>query len=147
MHKINNPIHIVGISKITSNEAAQNENEIGKLWDVFLKTPIKEKLKDIISDSIFAVYSNYENGHKGKYLITIGYSVKDPNNLFEGLTAVTVPAGNYKEYKAKSPSVEDIVAEWQAIWASDSNVFHRSFVADFEEYKGSEVVINIGMAN
>jgi len=61
MDEINNPIYIVGISKITSNEAAQNENEIGKLWDVFSKTPIKEKLNNIISDSIFAVYSDYES--------------------------------------------------------------------------------------
>jgi len=144
MNEINTPIYIAGISKVTSNEAAMTDNEIGKFWDMFSKAPIKEKLQNIISPSVFAVYSDYENGHQGKYKLTIGYAVKDPNHIPDDLSAVTIPAGNYKGYKAKSLSPEDIVAVWQTIWATDVNALNRNYVADFEEYRANEVVISIG---
>lgn len=142
--KTNTPIKVVGISTITTNEAAQNQNTIGNLWDDFLKMPIKEKLSDIISPSVFAVYSEYENGYQGKFKITIGYAVNDTSNTPNDLTTVTIPTGNYKTYKAKSRAVEDIVDTWKTIWQVDPHLFPRSFVADFEEYNENEVAINIG---
>jgi len=81
MNQIETGIKIIGISTVTSNEAAFNQGTIGKLWDEFLKIPIKEKLADISSSSIFAVYSDYENGYNGKYKLTIGYAVRDFNKI------------------------------------------------------------------
>jgi len=144
MNKIVKPIKIVGISTITSNEAAQIQNTIGKLWDEFLKTPIKEKLVDASSSSIFAVYSDYESGCEGKYKITIGYAVNDVINIPNGLTTITIPPGKYKTFKSKSQKPEDIVDVWKTIWQIDSNILQPNFVTTFEEYKDNEVVIHIG---
>lgn len=139
-------IKIAGIGIITTNEAAHNQNTIGKLWEEFLKTPIKEKLVNISSTSVFAVYSDYENGDKGKYKVTIGYAVSDTNNIPKELTTVTIPAGNYKTFKSKSHAPTDIVDVWKTIWAIDPHTFRRDFIADYEEYKETEATINIGYA-
>lgn len=144
MNQIDKSINIVGISTITSNEAALNQHTIGKLWNEFLSTPIKEKLAGISSPSVFAVYSNYENGYQGKYQITIGYAVNDTSTIPNGLTTVTIPAGKYKIFKSKSPAPEDIVDTWKTIWQLDSSILQPNFVTTFEEYKDNEVMIYIG---
>jgi predicted transcriptional regulator YdeE len=142
MNELGQPVYIVGISAMTSNDVGANE--IAKLWQDFFTAPIKEKLANIASASVFSVYSDYENGCKGKYKITIGYAVSDLNNIPHGLTAVTIPAGSYQTYKAKSRNPEDIVAVWQTIWATAADLLPRNFAADFEEYKEDEVMIHIG---
>lgn len=145
MNRLDDSMTIVGISILTSNEAAKNQNTIGKLWDEFSKASIKDKLSDMLpSSSVFAVYSDYENGFTGKYKITIGYAVKNSSSIPEGLSAVTIPVGNYKTYKSKSQSPVDIIETWKMIWQTDPNVFRRNFIADFEEYKDNDVIIHIG---
>lgn len=143
MTNISEPINIIGISTITSNAAALNQNTIGKLWAEFLKTPIKEKLSNISSSSIFAVYSDYENGYQGQYKITIGYAVNEVSDTPKGLTTVTIPAGKYKVFKSQN-APEDIINTWKTIWQIDSSVLKPNFVATFEEYKDNEVLIHIG---
>src|SRR5688572_5644230 len=142
MNTITKPIYVVGMSIITSNDVA--EKEIGEHWALFLKTPIKEKLTNIISSSVFAVYSDYENGCQAKYKLTIGYAVSSLEDAPQELTAVTIPAGNYKIYQAKSRTPEDIIAVWQEIWATDANTLPRNFIADFEEYSEHGVTVSIG---
>ncbi|MBA2654944.1 MAG: effector binding domain-containing protein [Gammaproteobacteria bacterium] len=136
--------NVVGLSMITSNEAAKNQNKIGNLWDEFSKISIKCTLSEILSSSVFAVYSDYEDGYKGKYRITIGYAVKGISNIPKGLSAVAIPSGNYKVYKSKSQSPEDIIETWKTIWALDPTLCQRNFRADFEEYKDNDVTIYIG---
>ncbi len=142
--EINKAIKIVGISTITSNELALNQNTIGKLWGEFLSSSINDKLADISSSSIFAVYSDYENGYQGKYKITIGYAVNDISNIPDGLSTVTIPAGKYRIFNCKSGAPEDIVETWKTIWQIDPNVFQPNFITTFEEYKDNEVSIYIG---
>ena len=143
MNKIATPLYIVGMSTITTNALAQKENSIGKLWAHFLNNNIKEMLNELVSSSIFTVYSNYENAYHGQYTVTIGYAVHDTAVIPGGLTTVAIPAGNYKKYDAKSNSPADIIAAWQTIWADDATL-HRNFIADFEEYHGNEVSIYVG---
>ncbi len=144
---MNKPRTIVGMSIVTSNDAAQNQNTIGKLWEAFLQSSIKEQLKNISSPSIFAVYSDYENGYMGKYKITIGYAVDDLSAIPKELSVVVIPSGNYKVYHSKSQDVQDIINTWQTIWQLDPKLFLRSFVADFEEYTSDgKMTINIAYA-
>ncbi|MDO8954519.1 MAG: effector binding domain-containing protein [Gammaproteobacteria bacterium] len=98
----------------------------------------------LISTDIFSVYSDYEDGYKGKYKTTIGYAVSDPASIPEGLSVVTIPARSYKKFPAKSGAPVDIIAAWQTIWATDPTVFHRSFIADCEVYSDTGAIIYIG---
>lgn len=136
-------IQIVGISTITSNDAAFKQNTIGKLWESFLKNPIKDKLQ-LSSESIFAVYSDYENKHHGLYKITIGHAVDNTNNIPQELSIVTIPEGNYRQFNPKSQTPEDIIATWKSIWDADMDALQRNYIVDFEEYNESGVKIFIG---
>lgn len=145
MNQVEKAIKIIGVSTVTSNEAAFSQNTIGKLWDQFLKSFIKDKLTDIASSSVFAVYSDYEDGYQGQYKIIIGYAVDDINEIPNGLTTVTISAGKYKAFKSKSQSPIDIVNTWQSIWKIDPNVFQSNFITNFEEYKDNgELIIYMG---
>jgi predicted transcriptional regulator YdeE len=140
-----NDITIIGISTITSTEAALTQHTIGKLWNEFLQTPIKDKLGEVSSSSIYAVYSDYENGYTGKYKLTIGYAVNDVREIPEGLTTVTIPAGKYKTFPSKSHAPQDVLAVWKTIWEIDSAVLKPNFIVTFEEYKDNqEVLVHIG---
>lgn len=144
MTRLTQPIHIVGISTITSNEEAFKQNTIGKLWEEFLKKPLKEKLNNLTSANIYAVYSDYENKHHGKYKITIGYAVASINNIPHDLSAITIPAGEYKQFNPKNPTPTDIIETWNEIWNSNKEILPRNYVADFEEYSDTGAKILIG---
>ncbi len=145
MKEITNTVKVVGVSTITSNEAAFKQNTIGKLWGEFLNASIEEKIADISSSSIFAVYSDYEDGYAGKYRITIGYAVNHINKVPDGLMMANIPVGKYKIFKSKSNAPKDIVDAWEMIWKLDPNIFQPNFVTTFEEYKdNNEVIIHIG---
>lgn len=142
MNKLTKPIYIIGLSTYTSSNDAQQE--IGKLWASFFKAAIKDSLKNIVSDSIFSVYSDYKNKDRHCYKVTIGYAVDNLNEAPSGLSFITIPAGSYQVYKPKSKSPHDIVATWEKIWAADIKILPRNFIVDFEEYEEEGVLINIG---
>lgn len=137
-------LNIVGISIVTSTEEAMKENTLGKLWGNFMQNPIKEKLGTLEQNEIFAVYSDYESDYTGKYKATIGYAVADPNNIPEGLTLTTLPAGHYKSFYPNSPQPMDVFATWQEIWAKDQEL-NRAYIADFEVYGENSVTIYVGV--
>lgn len=144
MSKINQPIHVAGISILTSNEEAFKNNTIGKLWDDFLKSSIKEQLHNsLLSDKTYAVYSNYESGYNGKYRITIGYSIDKAKKIPVELTTVMIPAGNYKIFPAKN-QVADIISTWKTIWETDPKTLSPNFIVNFEEYSDADMKIYIG---
>ena len=142
MNQLHKPLHIIGISTITSNDVAHHD--LSALWELFSKTPLKQQIGATVSPSIFSVYSDYENGVKGKYKVTIGYAVNDVSQIPAGLSTITIPQGNYKTYPAKSHNPEDIVAAWKTIWAADHKELPRNFKANYEEYNDHEVTIKIG---
>lgn len=145
MTKLDNAIYIVGISTITSNEEAFKSNTIGKLWDEFAKSPIKEKLDTLSSNNVYAVYSDYENDHTGKYKITIGYAINETKNIPSQYSVMTIPSGKYQQFKPKSLSTEHLVETWQTIWKTNPELLQRNYKADFEEYNDKDVSIYIGV--
>ncbi len=139
------PIHVIGMSIVTTNALAFSAGTIGQLWHAFMHTPVKEQISSVISPDIFAVYSDYEHGDRASYRLTIGYAVDRHEKVPEGCVKVTLPEGIYQNYPAKSCAPEDIVATWQAIWNIPAEVRQRRFLVDFERYQeNGSVSIYIG---
>ena len=134
---------IVGLSLVTTNEEAFNQQSIATLWQKFLSTPIKDQLPQVSSPSIFAVYSDYENEHHGKYKITLGFAVPENVSIPQGLSSVIIPAGNYQTFQSKSQDPTDIVATWKRIWEADPTALKRLYATDYEEYGENEMAIHI----
>lgn len=137
------PITIAGMSFITTNEEAMTQHSIGKFWEKFLNSSVKTDLKNLESTSIFAVYSDYENGYHGKYKYTLGYAVKNTEDVPQNLDLMIIPNDNYKIYPAKSSKPDDIVEAWKTIWELDPKSHPRAFNVDFEEYSENGMTINI----
>ncbi len=98
----------------------QSIEEIIQLWSDISKMGI--------SGEIFAVYSNYESDHNGKYDLLIG------NNNLELDNKITIEAGNYLVIDVENSSPEMIGEAWYKIWNNQTIYDKRLFTTDFERY-------------
>lgn len=106
---------IQGIKTRTSNSKPQ---EIGTLWNSFLKTAPQGE--------VFAIYTNYQNDFRGDYDLIIG--CENGKGDFE----FTIPDGDYLEIKVDGSTPADVVAAWQKIWVNKK--LPRTYKVDFEKY-------------
>lgn len=108
---------IKGLKIRTDN---QSIDEIIGLWQ---KVPEME-----LSGEIFAVYSNYESDHTGKYDLLIGSSESTEESQ------VIINKGKYLVFELPSALPEKIGEVWQKIWSDESIYEKRLFTTDFEHY-------------
>jgi predicted transcriptional regulator YdeE len=144
MVQLTDPIYVLGLSIITSNEDAFKNNSIGKLWNQFIHSALKDKLKNLSSSNIFVVYSDYEDAHHGQYSVTIGYAVKELTTVPNALSTKIIQKGKYQPFLVESQTPEAIVKTWKSIWETDSHTLVRNYQTDYEEYSEKDVTIYIG---
>jgi len=85
-----------------------------------------------IDDTLYCVYTDYEKDHTAPYTVILGCRVHSRDQLPEGMTSVSIKAGNYVEFTAKGNIMEGIVYHtWLDIWASGLD---RAYETDFEVY-------------
>lgn len=121
---------VVGISIVTSNETASED--INGLWERFFKESIGQSIENRVDDVIYAVYSDYEGDHTKPYRFTLGYKVKEEQNLSgANLHHVQVKAAPYALMSAAGEQPKALMETWKAIWQSDLD---RCFGTDFEVY-------------
>ncbi|MCH9812042.1 GyrI-like domain-containing protein [bacterium] len=125
-------IKIVGIKVKTTNQNGQSyTKDIPSLWGEFYKNQISDKIANKKSSSVYCVYTEYESDYMAPYSVVIGHRVEDFSNVPEGLSAITIPAGNYQKFTSKGNIKECIYQTWQKIWNSD---IQRAYTADYELY-------------
>ncbi|MBW4888867.1 GyrI-like domain-containing protein [Mucilaginibacter sp. HMF5004] len=123
---------IAGIAIRTTNENGQAAIDIPKLWDRFLSENIMALITNRTDDTIYSVYTDYEQDHTKPYTTLLGCKVKNIDEIPEELTGKTFAPGKYVKFTAKGKLADGIVyQEWVKIWGSD---IPRAFTADFEVY-------------
>lgn len=150
MKKLIYPIYIMGAALRTTNDNAQAFTDIPAFWERFLRENYAAKIPHRLSDDIYAVYTDFENAGKnnqGMYTLIIGYNVDFDAKPLPGLTAVTIPAGDYRIFSVEHNRQDQVGAAWQAIWAiPNSEKQGWSFTCEFERYRASgEIDIFIGL--
>lgn len=126
------PFHIIGLAIRTTNTNGQAAKDIPVLWDEFVNNNISDKIPAKVDDTIYSVYTDYEGDHTQPYTTVIGCKVARIDSVPEGLTAKSIPGGEYAELSAKGNLHTNLIADkWVEIWASDLN---RAYTADFEVY-------------
>jgi len=123
-----NAFNLIGLSLRTTNENGQAFRDIPALWQQFMSQNIAGSIPDKTDPAIYCLYTHYELDHTKPYTVIIGCKVANLDEVPEGLTGGTFPAGNYVRFTAKTSA---IVEEWQNIWAAN---LPRKFTADFEVY-------------
>lgn len=129
---------VIGVAVCTSNAAeAGGEGKIPGLWmDYYQQRVSKEIPNQVIDSPTIGLYTDYENGVAGSYLVLIGLKVKTIEEIPEGLIGKTIPAGKYAVFTTQRGAVAKVVPEgWAFIWDWFSrNDLKRTFTGDYELY-------------
>jgi predicted transcriptional regulator YdeE len=131
---------IIGISVRTANLNAQSREDIGKLWEAFMKDNLFEKIPNKVNSNIYCVYTEYQSDSNGEYTAVIGCSVKSFQDIPAGFVGKTIPQTKYIHYKSVGELPDSVIMTWNHIWKSD---IERKYISDFDVYiqnpNGTEV--------
>jgi len=147
MHSVDDSKSIVGISiQTTNSEAAET---IPAHWGKFMSEQVASKIPNVASDSVFAVYTNFENegeNNEGQYTFLIGMEVSDTTQIPEGMDSVVISESNYYAFDVEKNKPENVFNTWMEIWSSTN--LNNAYVSDYEEYNSSgQITVNVGTLN
>ncbi len=126
-------LKIIGIETRTSNENGVAIEDLGKLWGQFFGENIASKIPNKISDTIYAVYTDYESDYKGKYTTIIGCEVDNLDNIPDGLIGREFAAQKSEKFVAKGEIHKAVGETWGEIWAKYKEL-NRTYLYDYEVY-------------
>lgn len=124
-------LFIAGISVRTINKNGQSKKDMMALWQRFMQNNLAGQIHDKASEAVCCVYTDYEADYKGYYTAVLGCKVNSINNLPDGFTGVTVPAGRYQVCYLAGNAHDSVLTAWQEIWDSE---IERKYTADYEVY-------------
>lgn len=121
---------IMGIQVRTSNDVCQTD--MPQIWQKFLQEKILEKIPNKVSNTVFAVYTDYEDDYTKPYSYIVGCEVSTLDGIPDGMVGTVVPASSYAVYKTKGEYPQGLASTWQTIWKAP---FKRAYTTDFEVYE------------
>ena len=126
------PMKIVGLELRTTNQDGQSAKDIPEHWGRFTQEGIKDKITNKVSDTVYGIYTNYEEDHTKPYSLVIGYEVASvPEKLPEGCVLVETADSSYACPQLSGDFPGSVYQTWQKVWNSD---LKRTFTTDFEVY-------------
>lgn len=141
---------VIGLSVRTTNENQQAAKDIPALWNKFMTEGVLSKIPNKIDESIYCIYTDYEEDHTKPYTAILGCKVSSLDEIPPAMVGKNFDEATYIKYVAKGTMSEGMVYnEWLKIWNSD---LPRTFIADFEIYdaksqhpENAEVAIFVGV--
>lgn len=125
-------ILVVGISVRTTNENGQAKQDIGGLWGQFIEEGVRAKIPNVVDESIYAVYTEYEGDHSKPYTAILGYRVDSLNEIPDGMVGHEIEPGDFEKFTAKGNLKGDaVIGMWNQIWNANLD---RAYTSDFEVY-------------
>lgn len=109
-------------------------------------TGIASKIPGAVSNSVYAIYTEFENEGKnndGQYTFLIGMEIDAEADSPKGLHSIETPSSRYHVFEVEAGKPEKVFDTWMEIWSK--NDLNNSYKCDFEEYRASgEIAIYIG---
>lgn len=126
------PFDLIGISIRTTNENEQSASEIAELWKKFMSENILEKIPNKIDNTIYSLYTDYEDDHTKPYTAILGCIVHGLDHVPKNMVGKSFAGGNYMKTSAKGDLRKGLVVnKWTEIWGMNLN---RAYTADFEVF-------------
>lgn len=123
---------IVGLAIRTSNDPGKADRDIPQLWEKFMADNTASRIPNKVSETIYAIYTDYEGDHSQPYTLVIGCNVSSLDNIPEDMTVKIVPESNYAQFIAKGDLTKDaVINTWMDIWNTNLN---RTYTTDIEIY-------------
>lgn len=123
--------YFIGVSMETSFEQGIYLQHIEELWDYFYKNDISPAISNIVDESIYVIYSDYDKPELGYFKMTIGYRTSDINDIYEGLTGIEIPPSMYAVFESEKDHENFPTEMWPKVMNSDLN---RASTYDLEVY-------------
>ncbi len=124
--------YIIGLSVRTRNEDQHLTNDIHNLWDVFMKKETIHRIPNKLENTLYGVYTDYENRDSGYYTAIVGCKVSTLDTIPDGMIGITINNGTYSKFIAKGDVTKNAIPDtWAKIWKSNLS---RTFSTDFEVY-------------
>jgi predicted transcriptional regulator YdeE len=93
---------------------------------------VAEKIANRIDDTIYCVYTEYENDYTLPYTTILGCRVDNIGAIPDGFVAATIKESMFVKYVTKGNLLDGIVYDtWMKIWNS---TIKRAYTSDFEVY-------------
>lgn len=122
---------IIGISTRTINTNGQSAIDIEVLWQKFWKEDIQSQIPNVISDEIYAVYTDYETDFTGAYTTIIGLPVSSLAIIPDGFVGLEIETCTYQKLVSKGKMPEAVGNTWLEIWADKELNSKRAYISDF----------------
>jgi len=120
---------IMGIQIRTSNDTCLVD--MPQIWEKFMKEKTLGKIPNKVSNTIFAVYTDYEDDYTKPYSYIVGCEVSTLDSIPEGMVGTIVPASSFAVYKTQGEYPQGLASTWQTIWKAP---YKRAYTTDFEVY-------------
>ena len=115
----------------TTNENNQSSTDCGNLWQKFEKEEVFDAIPQKVSNTIYAVYFDYDKNDPNEFSYFIGCKVDDHFQSNGELDTLWLPEQVYDKLTAKGRMTDCLVDTWKKIWMSD---IKRQYGYDFEVY-------------
>lgn len=115
----------------TTNRNNQSSTDCGILWQKFEKENIINHIPHRLSDTIYAVYFDYEDTSQEKFRYFIGCQIEKNVPVPEKLDTLWIPTQDYKIITAQGKMTDCLTETWKNIWTLK---IPRKFGFDFEVY-------------
>ncbi|MBA2711682.1 MAG: effector binding domain-containing protein [Tatlockia sp.] len=140
---------VTGLSVRTRNSEEFNPltAKLPTLWQQFMSRGLVD-FQEEPTPLIYGVYSDYDSDANGYYQVTAGVS-GNSELISPELNSVSIVAGNYLMFSGKGIMPAVVISVWQRIWIyfGENQNHKRSFISDFELYRGAdEIEIYIGIS-
>ncbi|WP_304509452.1 GyrI-like domain-containing protein [Anaerotignum sp.] len=123
---------LAGIRIRTSNDDPKMSRQIGKAWERFFGEGIFQGIPNKKNEKTIGLYTNYEDGVKGKYDVMICCEVEGNIIPSDKIETQIIPAGKYAEFIVRGHVQKAVQEFWMKLWAMDLD---RKYGCDFEEYQ------------
>ena len=121
----------LNLGKKTTNEGGQSAIDCGNLWQKFEKEGVAQKIPNKISESVYAVYFDYEGDQTQPFSYFIGCPVNMDTEATPDMDSLLIPADNYSKLMARGAMPDCISKCWKDIWNTKTG---RAYNHDFEVY-------------
>lgn len=123
---------ILGIAVRTTNENEQAAKDIPALWNRFFTEGIAGRIPGKVDDTIYCVYTDYEDDYRKPYTTILGCKVENLETIPAGMTGKTIVQGDYEKFTASGNLQNGIVYQlWKKIW---NTPLKRAYTTDVEMY-------------
>lgn len=110
--------YFVGLSATFNAQDPELQKHTEELWQYFYENDLSQVISDIEDERVYFVYSPVDK--QQTYTATLGFRTKSIDKVYEGLTGIEVPSGQYGVFEHKGKGYEQFLSQrWAEIYESD----------------------------